>query len=756
MARWIVFIAGLLTLSVPSAAEKEPASPHAQPTALTIEVENDALYVLDRETLEEHGMPLDKIDPRTIGLFCEGKPVPIYIVGEADGTMDESDSIVFYGEYPRGKTTTRRIQNDRNHYFLRWDVAEPLRYRPAAPPVPENPTQYPNLTSYRHTEHMEKDWRFDRFYTPKSQETDYYFWVKTVPIPDAEPITIALPRNVFDPPPQAKDTFDLKVKFYGISQGNIHPHHKIQVIVGDTLVGEPAWEEIQEHTFEAKDLPADLLRESPEPTRVKFMFPEDRISSGVVDAILIDWIEVSYWHATDALNAPIFEFNTREQSLPIYKLLVSSLAAEEGDAMVFDRTRQEIFRPAEVRGPQGEIIRVMFPRPGPADYVMVGRLSAKYPEAIRPVYPEPAFTADNQADMIVVSHPEFLSEVEQLAEYRRSQGLSVLVVDLQSVFDRYNDGFFEDKPVRDYLRYAWKNYREPKPRYVLLVGDATFDYRHVVLKEDRNLLPIHWLSSTSWRSGGYPSDNWFSLLDDDSTTPSVALGRIPANAPGQVLNLLDKIKAYEKAAEDKPRWANRAVALTSIEKYFQNLIRQAAEGPLAGFKTEILFPTVDTVRDDVKKLQERIDAGCSLLYYLGHGGAFVWRVGPIDFKRQEDLFTPKHVKELENRGRYPLVLVTSCYSAAFDNYLSIGESLLMEPEKGAVAVVATGWKSLVENDHPFHMHMMEDLFVKKMERLGDAYLDAKHAQFRWESRTREIRDSFLILGDPALKVCHPE
>jgi hypothetical protein len=755
MRRWIALFGMLWIPLVVAAAGEEPASAPRPLQALTLEVEDDGLYVLDRETLASNWLAVDSVDPRTIGLFCEGKPVPIYIVGEADGRFDAGDSVVFYGEFPRGKTTTRRIQNDRNHYFLKWGLTAPLRYRAAAPPVPENPRQYPNLNSYRYTAHLEKDWRFERFYRDKGEDTDNYFWYKLLPSSTADPIGVSFYHSVYDPPPGAKATFDLKVKFYGLSRPKVKPHHQIRVVIGETVVGEASWDEVQAHVLEVKDLPVALLGDSPGSTTLRFEFPKERIASGVPDVVFLDWVEVSYWRATEAGNAPIFEFNTREQPLPVYKLLISGLEAGEGDVMVFDRTRQEIFRPADVRGPRGEIIRVLFPRPGAVDYVMVGRLSANLPGSIRPIYPDPAFTADNQADMIIVSHPEFLREVEQLADYRRSQGLSVKVVDLQSIFDYYSYGFFEDKPVREYLRYAWKNYRPPKPRYVLLVGDATFDYRHLVLKDDRNLLPIHWLMSSTWRGGGYPSDHWYALLDDKAATVSVALGRIPANAPGQVLGVLEKIKACERAAQRRPKWAKQAVALTSVEQRFKDMIGGAAKGPLAGFETTLLYPTADTARDDVKKLTERFNAGCTVLYYLGHGGAFVWRVGPIDYDKQQDLFTPADVRKLANRGRYPLILVTSCYSAAFDNYLSIGESLLMEPEKGAVAVIATGWKSIVESDHPFNLRMMENLFVKKMERLGDAFLEAKRASFVPSYLQQEVRDSFILLGDPALKVYCP-
>jgi hypothetical protein len=150
-----------------------------------------------------------------------------------------------------------------------------------------------------------------------------------------------------------------------------------------------------------------------------------------------------------------------------------------------------------------------------------------------------------------------------------------------------------------------------------------------------------------------------------------------------------------------------------------------------------------------------------VLYYVGHGGSFVWRVGPVDFAKQEDLFTTADIERLTNEGRYPIVFVSSCYTVSFEHAQSLGESFLLAPERGAIAVVGSPWKTSVHPNHQFNSLMMgylysaEYRFRNSMEvdegtplRIGDAFLAAK--------LSRQVRGAagigFTLLGDPCLVV----
>ncbi len=108
-----------------------------------IPVSEDGLYKLDSRFLTAAGITLAGVDPRTIKIYGNGgTEVPeditrprisdlaedaIYIEGEADGSFDSGDYVLFYGRSPRGwdydaagKTFHHRIHHytEVNYYWL--------------------------------------------------------------------------------------------------------------------------------------------------------------------------------------------------------------------------------------------------------------------------------------------------------------------------------------------------------------------------------------------------------------------------------------------------------------------------------------------------------------------------------------------------------------------------------------------------------------------------------------------------------------
>jgi hypothetical protein len=85
----------------------------------------------------------------------------------------------------------------------------------------------------------------------------------------------------------------------------------------------------------------------------------------------------------------------------------------------------------------------------------------------------------------------------------------------------------------------------------------------------------------------------------------------------------------------------------------------------------------------------------------------------------------------------------TCYSAPFDHPTadSIGEKLLREPHRGAVAVIAASWRNAP------HRGMSEGLLkqILAAPTLGEALQRAKMA-----SGDRDFREQYNLLGDPAL------
>ena len=79
----------------------------------------------------------------------------------------------------------------------------------------------------------------------------------------------------------------------------------------------------------------------------------------------------------------------------------------------------------------------------------------------------------NGADYLILAPALFMPVLNALIALRERQGLLVAVADLQAIYDA-GDGRPTPAAIHAYLQAAYTTWN-PRPAYVLLVGDGTFD-----------------------------------------------------------------------------------------------------------------------------------------------------------------------------------------------------------------------------------------------------------------------------------------
>src|SRR5208337_1943354 len=90
----------------------------------------------------------------------------------------------------------------------------------------------------------------------------------------------------------------------------------------------------------------------------------------------------------------------------------------------------------------------------------------------------PTFLDDHRAgaDVVIITHPDFVADLAPLVRLRESQGHHVSLVTTDQIFDEYNYGERSPFAIRSYLQEAASLWQR-KPQSILLVGDASFDPR---------------------------------------------------------------------------------------------------------------------------------------------------------------------------------------------------------------------------------------------------------------------------------------
>ena len=125
--------------------------------------------------------------------------------------------------------------------------------------------------------------------------------------------------------------------------------------------------------------------------------------------------------------------------------------------------------------------------------------------------PEPQTVSG--ADYLILSPSLFLPALTDLISLRQSQGLIVAVENLQAIYDA-SDGRPTPDAIHAYLQNAYSTWN-PRPAYVLLVGDGTFDPKLYRADSAETFLPPYLADVDPWM-GETAADNRYALLDEGS------------------------------------------------------------------------------------------------------------------------------------------------------------------------------------------------------------------------------------------------
>jgi hypothetical protein len=197
-----------------------------------------------------------------------------------------------------------------------------------------------------------------------------------------------------------------------------------------------------------------------------------------VDTILLDWIEVAYTHDNGASGNSLKFSHSGEASFLITNVNGSEhLVYDISDAADVGRVVN-----AEV-----DVDEVEFePQTGAAgtrSYVVLSDTALKTPAAIVADTAGDLGNTQNEADYILITHRDLgwdedgdaYDWLNDLIALRQAQGLRVRVVDVGDIFDEFSYGVTTPAAIKDFLAYAYENWRAPAVQYVMLVGDHSVD-----------------------------------------------------------------------------------------------------------------------------------------------------------------------------------------------------------------------------------------------------------------------------------------
>ena len=333
------------------------------------------------------------------------------------------------------------------------------------------------------------------------------------------------------------------------------------------------------------------------------------------------------------------------------------------------------------------------------------------------------------SDILMLTHPSFTQALQPLVELRRSQSKSVSVVSVDDIYDEFNFGERSPHAVRDFLADATAKWKTA-PRYLLLVGDASFDPRNYLGFGNLDFLPTREVETLYLKT---PSDEWFSDFKD-SGIGEIATGRLPVRTQADIQTAVRKITGYDK---NGGAWTNGALLVADndpTQNFDEDTKAVQKLMPSSMRFTDVFADQDPNAHADIVA---GINSGQLLVNYSGHGSVEVWG----------HLLTDADATALTNGNRLPVFLITDCLNGFFDDVYttSMAESLLLARDGGAVAV----WASSGLNDAPPQAVLDQEavrlLFSAQNPALGDAVRAAK-----LKVGNLDIRHTYVLFGDPSM------
>lgn len=381
------------------------------------------------------------------------------------------------------------------------------------------------------------------------------------------------------------------------------------------------------------------------------------------------------------------------------------------------------------------------------------------------------------SDLIIISTSSLLAQAQRLAQIHNQQnGLRTIVATTDQVYNEFGSGSPDPTAIRDFVKMYWDKFGSSainKPKYLLLFGDASYDYKDRLIG-NTNLVPAYENNSSLDPLATYTSDDFFGYLDDNedinSGSPNdlldVGIGRVPAKNITQAKNFVDKVAAYLSPQSMGP-WRNELSFVADDEDnniHFQDAetITTTASSVNPLFNQQKIYldafqqetgPGGSSYPQATQLSNNQIFNGTLIWNFNGHGGS--------SRLAEEDILDQSMVNSWNNPNKLPLFITATCDFAPFDNpgVSSIGENILLREKTGAIALMTTtrpvfAFSNRIINNNYIQYALQSDL-NGNYRTLGDATKEAKNFTYQSLSDIANNR-KFTLLGDPALSLAFPK
>lgn len=392
-----------------------------------------------------------------------------------------------------------------------------------------------------------------------------------------------------------------------------------------------------------------------------------------------------------------------------------------------------------------------------------------------------------QIDYAIVTHKNFVTQANRLAALHEANGLDVVVVTTDEVYNEFSSGMQDATAIRRFMKMFYDRAAgdpEEQPKSLLLFGDGSYDPKNR-LPGNNNYVVTYQFANSENHIAAMVCDDYFGLMANNAVMNpgdmmQISVGRILVSSQANAKEQVDKIEHYMKNGSQLfsgganeccmgelgstfGDWRNNYVLITDDEEggYFIHTDAEPVSEEVYGLVPEL---NVDKIYSDAymqtstaggqrypevyEAITNRVDRGSLVVNYIGHGG----EVGAAD----ERIITIPQIQSWDNINKLNCFVTATCEFTRFDDpsRVSAGEWVQLNPTGGAIALMTTTRTVTFSVNTATVETFYEYVFSRDANNepltFGEIMRLTKN-----NSGSVDNRRSFMLLGDPELKIALP-
>lgn len=713
-------------------------------------IAHDGLYRIDQRWIASRGIPLSDSALTNVKLFRKGIEVPMHLALLRDADGIGRITLVFWGErnYMDQDYRSLPVSKDDPYpeylnryadsaaYFLMIDDTPAKRILQAVQPS-DNAEE---LRWSMHRMHIEQDVSL-QFLSSSIQRlvlpdwTSEDTWIMAL-LPAGKRWSI--PLSIDELYPDGDAYLFAKVTSY---QGDktVSPNHRMTLHFGNGTALDDESFSLDEQVFLSGSIPTSQMKNGTDSVIINSIDIQ-----GGYSMTAIDWIDIEYPRYLKAKNGKL-RFSIPDGIAGARKIIIENIPAP---SLLLRRTHDRYAVLSDFEQ-DGSILSFIDEAVSEAEYFVSSTDSLMIPAGGQVVSLSeiiPARYVAITSRELMPAGKSYLSFIEQ------AYNVSTTAIDVDELYLRYSHGDFKPEAIKSFLADAVQTW-PVKPEYVLLIGDASYDYKNKKGKYRTNIVPSY----------GFPvSDSWFVSFDEKSMVPSLAIGRLPVRFAEEIEIYRKKHEAFLGTAPDF--WGKTFLAFTggpstdpesSLRGYRamnERIAQDFVLSPRFGGAAKHFYKTNDPPSDFGPFTQEHVDStireGAAVISFIGHSASQRW----------DNSITSE--TQLRNRfNRASLVTDFGCSSGRFaeSDMLSFSELFVLPDSSPAIAYIGNSAFGFLSTQSILHYEFYRAIY-RGARSIGEAHRIAKRALVDVAGSSVEVRSGEQIstlIGDPIVRLPIP-